>query len=160
MTLVAEGGRLTEPVDPDDGPQTSSLEWTDQFTGADQVLVELNDSGTLTIRDGFESGRVFAKPATGTTRMQAVEPALIENGSFDALTCSVSQAADGTCPLGCRTDIGDTNQGDTTGPWFLGPPNSVSTETYRTFFRNGGQQRRFAGKRARMGRRDYAYLKD
>lgn len=69
------------------------------------------------------------------------------------LSCSVSQPADGTCPLECTvsSDGMDVNQGNGFDAWVLGPPNTVSDMSYKTFAVTRGDASQVGG-RCRGGR--------
>ncbi|EME81086.1 uncharacterized protein MYCFIDRAFT_197903 [Pseudocercospora fijiensis CIRAD86] len=103
------------------------------------LLVALNSAGQLqTVQQGEVTDTYVTEVNSNVQNVDNPYEVLYSSGindDYQPLTCSVSQAADGTCPLTCQVRNGDVNQGSTdqTTPWYLGPPGAVSANTYKTY---------------------------
>lgn len=132
---------------------TGRLVFEDETTNA--LLFALNtESSSLTALEGSGGDAFEFTPTEGEDPDYSVR--IGNQGTERAttpLSCSVSQAADGTCPLECTvsSDGKDVNQGNGFDAWVLGPPNTVTDLTYNTFAVTRGDAAQVGG-RCRGGR--------
>lgn len=103
--------------------------------GTNAILFALNADTTLTALEG-SGGNAYELVPSSDDEERYYNVRIGTTALSQPLSCSVSQAPDGTCPLDCTvsSDGNDVNQrieSDVT--WYLGPPNTVSDSTYKTF---------------------------
>lgn len=98
------------------------------------ILFTLNSDTSLSALEG-KPGKVFeVVPLAGDDADISVLSGKAGTDTIKPLSCSVTQSADGTCPLTCRVNAAtDVSQGSGFNDWYMGAPGYVTDYTYSIF---------------------------